>query len=309
MDISVIIVSYNTEDLLRACLQSIYDETKSASFEIVVVDNASRDGSVTMIAREFPDVTLIASKDNLGFGPACNRAVAASSGEYVILLNPDTVVRDHALERLLAFGKAHPQAGLCGGRTLRPNGEVDPSSCWGLPTLWSMACYASGLSTAFSHSRIFDPESLGSWQRDDIRPVGVITGCLLLASRKVWDQLGGFDERFFMYGEDVDLSLRAAKAGYTPMITPEATITHVVGASSSSLAAKRKMLLAGKVTLMDKHWPPLVAWCGRALLTIGTGMRAFGSRLTGRSPFWIDAWVERRVWRAGWPAVADDRRK
>jgi GT2 family glycosyltransferase len=307
VDISIIIVSYNTKDLLQACLQSIFEETKSASFEIIVVDNVSRDGSAAMIEREFPGVKLIASKENLGFGPACNLGVATSAGEYIILLNPDTIVHDKALEQLLEFGKAHPEAGLCGGRTLRPSGEVDPSSCWGLPTVWSMLCYATGLSIAFSHSTIFDPESLGRWQRNSVRHVGVITGCLLLASRKVWDQIGGFDERFFMYGEDVDLSIRAARAGFTPMITPAATITHVVGASSSSLSAKRKLLLAGKVTLMNKHWSPAAAWLGRTLLTIGTGIRAMGSRVTGRNSSWSDAWSERRAWNAGWPAITSRR--
>jgi N-acetylglucosaminyl-diphospho-decaprenol L-rhamnosyltransferase len=303
MDLSVIIVSYNTRDLLRACLRSIHEQTKFATFEVVVVDNASQDGSAAMMRDEFPDVKLFVSEKNLGFGPGCNRAVAMSSGEYLVLLNPDTLVLDRALDQLLEFYRAHPRAGLAGGRTLRPNGAVDPSSCWAAPTLWSMFCYATGLSTTFPRTLLFDPESMGRWPRDAVRPVGVVTGCLLLASRKVWDQLGGFDERFFMYGEDVDLSLRATKLGYTPMITPAATIVHVVGASSASLAAKRKMLLAGKVTLMDKHWPPAVAQLGRALLTIGTALRAFLSRLTGRSSFWVDAWDQREVWRAGWPAV------
>jgi len=301
LDLSVVIVSYNTCGLLRSCLASVIAETTGIAHEVIVIDNASSDDSASMVEQEFPTVRLLALSDNVGFARACNLGVGASSGAHIVLLNPDTVVHDRALEHLLAFGRSHPEGGLYGGRTLRPNGQVDPSSCWGQPTLWSLACYASGLTTAFRSSRIFDPESLGHWQRDSVREVGVVTGCLLLAERATWDRLGGFDERFWMYSEDADLSFRARKLGYRPVITPTATVTHVVGASSSSPSWKRRLVLRGKVTFVDKNWPPAAARAARLLLTVGVATRARLARLLRRQSPWREVWDARAEWQRGWP--------
>jgi N-acetylglucosaminyl-diphospho-decaprenol L-rhamnosyltransferase len=303
-ELSVVVVSYNTRELLHRCLVSVVAECERVAIEVVVVDNASEDGSAAMVTADFPAVRLLASPDNLGFARGCNVGVGASKGDWVVLLNPDTVVQAGALERLLAFAKAHPEAGLCGGRTLRPDGSVDPSSCWGSSSIWSLACYSLGLSTLLRRSRWFDPESLGRWERDSVREVGVVTGCLLACSRTVWDDLGGFDERFWMYGEDADLSARAWRRGYRPMITPEATITHVVGASSPSGARKRRMVLAGKVTLLNKNWSPARARIGRTLLAGGVHVRALGARaMRVRSSPWPEVWRDRGTWREGWPAI------
>jgi N-acetylglucosaminyl-diphospho-decaprenol L-rhamnosyltransferase len=307
MDLSVVIVSYNTCDLLRECLGSVFRETTEPNFEVIVVDNQSADGSAEMVASEYPTVRLLRPGANLGFARACNAAVRKSRGAWILLLNPDTIVHDRALERLLEFGRSHLEAGICGGRTLRPEGAVDPSSCWARPTLWSMACYATGLTTIFRRSRVFDPESMGRWDRDSIRRVDIVTGCLLLSSRDVWDVLGGFDERFFMYGEDADLCLRAAAAGYRPQITPGAEVTHVVGAASATPGWKRQLGLAGKVSLMDKHWSPVEARIGRLLLLGGVGARAGVARVLGRPSPWRDAWRSRRIWRSGWTADAESR--
>src|SRR5204862_7187826 len=122
-------------------------------------------------------------------------------------------------------------------------GAVDPKSCWGAPTLWSLVCFASGLSTLFPRTRLFDPESLGRWPRDTEQEVDIVTGCLLLTRRNVWDELGGFDERFWVYGEDADFCLRAAGRGWRPAITPRATVVHVVGASSASEYDKKDLVL------------------------------------------------------------------
>lgn len=303
-ELSVVIVSYRTRAMLRDCLASLMAESGRTEHEVIVVDNASGDGSAAMVTTEFPAVRLLALDHNAGFAKACNIGVAASSGDYVVLLNPDTVVRDHALDRLLAFGRAHPEAGLCGGRTLRPSGEVDASSCWAQATLWSVFCFATGLSTVFRRSPLFDPESMGPWPRDTVREVGVVTGCLLLAPRPVWDLLGGFDERFWMYGEDADLSIRAWALGYRPMITPDATVTHHVGAASGSAAWKRQLVMAGKVALLDKHWPRRRAVVGKWLLTVGVVLRAAVARIGPRNTsIWPDVWRNRAAWIEGWPRV------
>jgi N-acetylglucosaminyl-diphospho-decaprenol L-rhamnosyltransferase len=234
-----------------------------------------------------------------------NRAAEAARGEYLLLLNPDTLVRPGTIGNLLRFARAHPEHGLYGGRTLSPDGTVDISSCWGQASLWSLFCFATMLTTFFRRSRLFDPESLGSWQRDSVREVGIVTGCLLLVPKSEWDELGGFDERFFMYGEDADLALRARKRGLRPAITPDAVVTHEVGASSSARPDKMILVLKSKATLVRKHWAPGKREFGLAMLWLGTGSRALLGALTRAhgegSGAWRAVWRARRQWLAGFP--------
>ena len=308
-ELSVIVVAYRHPQLTRACLASVYAET-TGDFEVVVLDNASGDGTAEMVAAEFPQARLVALQENLGFARGNNVAATYARGEWLLLLNPDTVVLDGALDRLIGFARDHPGRGLYGGRTLYPNGRLNPGSCWGRPTLWSTFCFASGLSTVLSGSALFDPESLGGWQRDTVREVGMVTGCLLLVHRDLWARLGGFDERFFMYGEDLDLSERVCAMGLSPLITPDATIVHVVGGSSGAGGAKMAQILQARVTVMRKHWPPARARAGIALLTAGVALRAVGARLLGRFGLahtgqqWRTAWRLRGEWQAGYVALA-----
>jgi GT2 family glycosyltransferase len=249
-----------------------------------------------MVRSEFPHARLIASDDNLGFAAGSNLAAQAAEGQYLLLLNPDTVVHEGALQSFLDFARSRPGAGLYGGRTLDPDGTVNPGSCWGAPTLWSLFCFATLLSSVFRGSRLFDPESLGGWERDSVREVDIVTGCLLLAHRRVWYELGGFDTRFFMYGEDADLSLRARALGYRPAITPDAVVTHEVGVSSEADGNKYMLLHRGKATLLRKHWHGLRLRLGLGLLAAGVGLRA----LLGR-PAWSEVWRRRDEWLEGYP--------
>ena len=239
---------------------------------------------------EFPDVRLIALEENIGFAAGSNLGARAATGEYVLLLNPDTELVGDTLGALLRYARAHPEAGLVGGRTLRPDGELDPGSCWGAQSLWSLVCFASGLSSVFRGSPLFNPESLAGWSRDSERRVDIVTGCLCLSPRAVWEQLDGFDESFFMYGEDADLAARARSRGYHPAITPDAVILHHVGASSLSVD-KREMNLRCRVALARKHWSPRRASAAVALLQTGTGVRALGAG--GHPPPVVD--VARRL--------------
>jgi N-acetylglucosaminyl-diphospho-decaprenol L-rhamnosyltransferase len=299
-DISVVIVSYKVPALLRACLASLQREVAGCSYEVIVVENASGDGSAELVRDEFPGVRLIALEENIGFAAGSNVGARAAAGEYVLLLNPDTELVGDTLGALLRYARAHPEAGLVGGRTLRPDGELDPGSCWGAQSLWSLVCFASGLSSVFRGSQLFNPESLAGWSRDSERQVDIVTGCLCLTPRAVWEQLDGFDESFFMYGEDADLATRARKRGYHPAITPEAVILHHVGASSHSVD-KREMNLRCRVALARKHWTPRRAATAVALLQVGTGVRALGASVTRRpSSTWPAVWRRRRDWRGGY---------
>jgi len=299
-DISVVIVSYRVPALLRACLASVQRETHGCTYEVIVVENASGDESAEMVRSEFPDVRLLALDENIGFAAGSNLGAQAAEGDYVLLLNPDTELVGDTLTALLAYARDHPDAGLIGGRTLNPAGELDPGSCWGAQSLWSLVCFASGASSLLKSSPLFNPESLGGWSRDTPREVDIVTGCLCLSPRAVWDELGGFDETFFMYGEDADLAARAHKAGYHPAITPDAVIVHYVGASSLSVE-KREMTLRCRVALVRKHWSPKRAEVGVVLLQAGTGLRALGASVARSSgSTWPAVWRRRREWRGGY---------
>jgi N-acetylglucosaminyl-diphospho-decaprenol L-rhamnosyltransferase len=309
-DVSILLVTYRCRDETRACLRSIAETTSGLDVEVIVLDNASGDGTVELVRSEFPGVRLFASDENLGFARGVNRAAAEATGEFVLLLNPDMEVHPGAIESLLAFARAHPEHGLYGGRTLDPDGTVNPGSCWGAPSLWSLICFATLLSTTFKHSGLLDPESLGGWERDTVREVDIVTGCLLLAPRGLWEELGGFDTRFFMYGEDADLSFRAQALGYRPAITPSAVVTHEIGVSSATREDKLLLLFQGKATLLRKHWRGFRLRLGLFLLTAGVGVRALlavlGRRTDPRGAAWRRVWRERRRWLAGYPEASPE---
>ncbi|WP_136518721.1 glycosyltransferase family 2 protein [Cellulomonas telluris] len=299
--VAVVVVTYNAAEWVDRCLRALLEDARPRTpFEVVVLDNASDAPTREVLARWADRVRLHLGSENIGFGRGCNAAVAMTDAERVVLLNPDAVVREGCIDALVEALDAYPQAGLVGGRTLRPDGSVDPSSCWGRPTLWSWFCFATGLSTAFRRSRVLDPESLGRWDRGTAQEVDIVTGCLLAFERTTWDKLGGFDERFFMYAEDADLSLRAAELGLRPRITPDAVAVHAVGASSAR-AHKLRLLMTGKATLARLHWAPWRARTGVAMLLAGAAVRGLGERALGRTPSW-GTLVSDRSWTRGWPA-------
>jgi GT2 family glycosyltransferase len=233
-----------------------------------------------------------------------NQAVNASSGQWVLLLNPDTELHPGAIDIVVRFAERNPANGIYGGRTLRGDGSVEISSCWALPTVWSTFCFATGLAGSPLPSRFFDPDAMGWWPRDSVREVGMVTGCFLLTPRAVWDALGGLDERYFVYGEDADFAARARRAGYRPIITPDAVLLHEVGASSSSGGAKMVLLLAGKITFVQQQWTGWRRGAGIALLRGGAALHMLVARTTGHGERWIAAWADRRRWWDGYPDPA-----
>ncbi len=310
-DVAVIIVSYNSADFIGNCLRSVISQRRSVYQQIIVVDNKPGDGSAELIRRDFPEVMLVSPGENLGFAKGVNLGVRSSDAEFVLLLNPDTEILDHAVDKIVEFARTNPGHGLYGGRTLKPDGSLEPSSCWGAPSLWSMALFAFGITTIAPRNRWLDPESLGAWQRDTVREVGVVTGCFLLSPRAVWDELGGLDERYFMYGEDADLAMRARTAGYRPVICPDAKLVHEVGQCSETPVHKTLLLYRGKASLVRMHWKGLRRTAGLFLLAAGTGLRALASGLLSivRRPEsagrWQTLWRERGDWLRGYGAAED----
>ena len=304
-EFSLIIISYNTRDMTLACLSSVYAQTESP-FEVVVVDNASTDGSAEAIRRDFPGVTLIAETVNHGFAAAHHVAVPYCRAPWLLLLNPDTVVLDGALDKLMAFSRQRPEAGIWGGRTLYADRSLNPTSCWHRQTLWSLFCRITGLAAIFPRSEFFNPEAYGGWPRNSVRNVDIVTGCFFLISRRTWDDLGGFDPVFSMYGEEADLCLRARKTGLRPMITPDATIIHHGGASERIRADKVVRVLRAKAELIKRHFSPRTRRLGLLLFKLWPLSRRVAlslvSRLPGMDRFRETASIWRTVWnrRAEW---------
>ena len=305
IDISIIIVSYNTKKLTLKCLRSVYEQTNGISFEVIVVDNNSTDNSAESISEYYPDCILIPLKENIGFARANNLAAKGASGDYLLLLNPDTIVMDGAIQRLLDFAQKNPDNLIYGGRTLYADLSLNPTSCWRRPTLWSLFCYAVGLTSIFRRNALLDPESYGAWPRDTVRIVDIVTGCFLLIDKKFWDCLGGFDPQFFMYGEDADLCLRAAAKGAKPVITPDATIIHYCGASETVRADKMIRLFRAKGQLMNRHWNPVSKCIGLSLLKFSVLSRAVACQClvpfmpgtpSKNAESWKEIWRRRKEW-------------
>lgn len=307
-ELTVIIVSYCTRDLTLKAIETLYETTHDVTFHTVVFDNASNDGSAEAVKAAFPQVEVIASPENLGFAEANNIVAAQARTEWLLLLNPDTECHPGAVDNLMAFSKANPKAGITGGRTVFRDGSLNIASCWMRITPWSSFCSATGLSSVFAKSSVFNPEAMGDWQRDTVREVDIVVGCFMMLPRALWNKLGGFDLRYFMYGEEADLCLRAKALGYQPMVTPDAQIMHLVGASSKAQPRKYAMIAKARMTLIQDHWPAALVPFGRVMIGVWAGSRALllglVARMTGKkkeaAEKWAAIWKERRDWMKGY---------
>lgn len=306
-NLTIIVISYNTKDLTLACLKSVYEQTKNISFNLIVVDNNSKDGSAHAIANAFPKIQLIKLDENIGFARANNLAVKQVTGNYILLLNPDTVVLDHGIEKLLTFAKQMPGAGIWGGKTLFADGSLNPTSYYAYSTTWALFCRVFFLSALFSYLESFKPQAFGEWRDETIKQVDIVTGCFFLIKKELWSHLEGFDKDFFMYGEEVDLCLRAKKVGYYPMVTPQAVIIHYGGASEKVHAEKLNKILAAKVSLIKKHSQPIDAYIGQLLMyfyplprvIVLGGLAFFNKKYHAAYTAWHIAWKNRALWIKG----------
>lgn len=302
--VSLVVVSYQTRDLIVKALTGLRATGTTVPYEVIVVDNASVDGSADAIAEALPDVRVVRLAHNVGFGRAVNVGAQLAVGDYVLLMNPDTEPVGDVVGEFVAFARANPAHRVYTGRTLHSDGTDDGRSVFGLPSLWGYFCFATGLSTLLRRSRLFNPEELPGLDRTRPAPVPAASGCLLLVDRALFAALGGLAPDYFMYSEDIDLCHRAAGLGASPVLVPQAQVLHVGGASSTSVG-KRVMVLRGKTTYMRLRWSGPRAATGRALLATGIAVRAAGARLTGRAGYWREVWAQRRTWLAGWPPVAE----
>lgn len=305
--VSIIVVSYNTRDMTLACLRSVVAQT-TLPYELLIMDNASSDGSAEAIADEFPDARFFAEVENHGFAKANNMLAELATGDLVLLLNPDTVILDGAIDKLVAFSEVQPQARIWGGRTVFGDGQLNPYSVWRKMDLWSVFCRTTGLTGLFPNSALFNSEAYGGWDRADAREVDVVVGCFFLMKREFWAELGGFDLTFFMYGEEADLCLRASAKGARPMMSPEATIVHYGAASETVQADKMVRILKAKITLINRHFPAWQRPIAKGLFALWPLTRSVATGLRGliktndktKASTWAQVWQRRSEWFYGY---------
>ncbi|MBL4585782.1 MAG: glycosyltransferase [Flavobacteriales bacterium] len=232
LKLSIVIVNYNVQHFLEQCLQSVMEAVKQIDAEIFVVDNNSVDGSVAMVEVKFPTVKLIANKENTGFSKANNQAMEVASGQYVLLLNPDTLVETDTFTKVIGFMDAHPEAGGLGIKMVDGKGNFLPESKRSLPTPEVAFYKIFGLSWLFPGSKRFGKYHLTYLNKEKTHEIEVLSGAFMLMRKKTLDKVGLLDEDFFMYGEDIDLSYRIIKGGYKNYYFPEARIIHYKGEST-----------------------------------------------------------------------------
>lgn len=282
MDLSILIVSWNVRDLLRRALASVEADTSGLQSEIILVDNASRDGTVAMARDEFPSVRIIGNPDNRGFTVANNQALAQARGRYLFLLNPDAEVVPGALGALLGYMQANTNVGIAGPQLLNPDGTVQ-SSRRRFPTLATALVESTRLQQWFPRNRLLQRYYLLDTSDDAVQDVDWVVGAAMFVRRQVYEQIGGFDESFFMYSEELDWCYRAKRAGWGVVYFPPARVIHHEGKSSEQVAAARDIYFhSSKIRFFRKHHGALSASLLRAFLLL-----MFAYELLEESAKWL----------------------
>lgn len=252
MQVSIIIVNYNTCNLLRECLSSIFQHTHGLDFEIIVIDNASSDGSREMLEKEFPQVIRIYNSRNMGFAAANNQGIKRAAGDYLLLLNSDTQIIGEAIRDTYGFMEEHPQAGIAGCRLLHADGTLQPS-CRSFPSVWNIFVESFFLYLIFRKTKLFGKYYMSHFDHQSVREVDVVMGAFMFIRRATFDVVGLFDEDYFLYSEETDFCYRAHRAGFKTFFFPHAAIIHLEGGSASNSQVRFQRLHAGVLLFLKKH--------------------------------------------------------
>ncbi|MBN2656317.1 MAG: glycosyltransferase family 2 protein [Spirochaetales bacterium] len=256
ISLSVIIVSFNTSEMLKKCLNILKDKTGKMSTEIFVVDNDSKDDSVDMVKSEFPEVAVIANKRNLGFAAANNQAIKTAKGKYILLLNSDAFLVEDVLDKTIAYMDENGDIGILGVRLVGEDGLLQPSARQ-FPTTWHKFTVLSGISSRFPHSKILGGPDYPWWDHSTPRTVDWIPGAYFLVRREVFDQVGLLDERYFLYYEETDFCFQAARAGWKTVFYPYSEVIHIGGVSSRTtdkpISSSGTQLIHLRVTSEQKY--------------------------------------------------------
>jgi len=272
MDLSIVIVNWNTREMLRDCLESLQAPLDGIQAEVIVVDNASEDGSVEMVGEYFQDVRLIANLDNRGFAAANNQGFDGASGRHVLLLNSDTLVHGDVLVRSIEYLDTHPKVGMMGCKVLNDDGTTQ-LTCSRFPSFSNLLLQTFGANRL--GGRYFSRYQMLDWDRDDEREVDVVSGCYLMVRASVIEEIGRLDEAFFCYGEETDWCRRCQDAGWQLMFAPVGEITHFGSGSTRALNHVRDLMLSeGTIRLQRKHNGHAAAVFMWLLLLVFNSMRS-----------------------------------
>ncbi len=294
MQLSVIIVNYNVKYFLEQCLCSVTKACQNVAAEIFVVDNNSTDGSKAFLEPQFPGVHFIWNSINEGFAKACNQALAAAKGEIILFLNPDTILPEDCFEKCLDFFKSTPFAGALGIRMIDGTGNFLKESKRSFPSPMTSLFKLIGLTALFPHSHIFAKYYLGHLTESENHEVSVLAGAFMMIPKKVLDKTGSFDERFFMYGEDVDLSYRIREAGFTNYYFAESTIIHFKGESTRKGSLNYVRLFYKAMSLfVKKHYSggraglfnffiQIGIWFSAVIAAVGGFFQRIANRVIGK---------------------------
>jgi N-acetylglucosaminyl-diphospho-decaprenol L-rhamnosyltransferase len=305
VDVSIIFVSYNTAALLDAALERIRAPLRGYDKEVIVVDNASRDGSADMVRTRHPECRLIENAANIGFGRAGTQALRAASGRHVLLVNPDTVVEPEAIEKTLAYMDAHPRCGILGVKLVSEAGDLHSSARF-FPTPWNLFLQRTGLQRVFRGARMVD--DMG-WDHASVRRCDWVPGCYYLVRRTLIDEVGLFDPRYFLYYEEVDHCFAAKQRGWEVVFFPDATVVHIGGQSAKTYEGMDIVVRSGpelealriesELLYFRKNHGALAVWLNAALTALADAVIVL-KRLLGRgSPMTAGAGARRvaLVWR------------
>lgn len=299
-DLSVCLVNWNTRADLEQAITSLLADADhwlrraGSVVEVIVVDNASTDGSAEMVRTRFPAVALVEAAENLGFARGYNLAASRAAGRHLLMLNPDTVVRPGALSALVEFLDSHPRAGAAGPRLVNPDGSLQ-YSCRRFPRPMAALFRNTPLGRLLPGNRFTRDYLMAEWDHDTPRQVDWLSGAALCIRREAWEQVGGFDEAFFMYAEDIDWCLRAHQAGWEVWYVPHAVVVHRIGASSDQrpLAMVREFHRS-MALFYRKHYARKWPWGLRWLPMVGIRVRGGVVALETRWRLWLARWRGRR---------------
>jgi len=292
MELSIIIVSYNTKDILKDCLSSIYETTKDINFEVIIVDNASIDGTENAISNlnlQDKNLIYVQNKVNLGFSKANNIGIKKSKGRYVLFLNPDTKLHKETLKTMLSFMELNLRCGASTCKVLLPDGKIDDSCHRGFPTPWNSFTHFSGLAKIFPKSKMFNGYNLGNLDLSKTHEIDAIAGSFMLVRRTAGEEVKWWDEDYFFYGEDLDFCFMLKQKGWSIFYNPEATITHLKGVSGGIKKISKDITTADDKTkslvtkwrfdamriFYKKHYEKEYPWVITRLVYLGIYLKQF----------------------------------
>ena len=248
IDLTIIIVSYNTKEFLKKCLESVKNAALKFNYEIIVIDNNSSDSSLEMLGKEFPDVFLIKNKKNLGFSKANNQGIKKARGRYLLFLNPDTIVNKDTLPTLIEFMEGNKEVGVSTCKLIMPNGKIDDACHRGFPTPWNAFCHFLGISKIFPKIKLFSGYSLSYLDFDESHEIDACAGAFMLVRREAGEKIGWWDEDYFFYGEDLEFCFRLKELGYKIYYVPDVYTLHYKGISGGIKKISKNISTADKKT-------------------------------------------------------------